>query len=248
MKELYSFVVNLEKEVEKTETKEEGGKTITVTQKVKEEVPVKIIIKQPSKRNLEDADLQYSIEMSSCIKKGILTKGMLVKKYLDSGGMVSETEAAEMIKIYNFIYQKEMEYHKLAGRTENKDEESQKKIVEEIFVARQRLIQLESNYTNLFNNTADTIAQNNVIRWFCLNMTHKQVLPDGNIEPMFPGDTFDAKVDSLHKMDEGEDQLYTKAYTKLATFVSFWFFSKNASKEDFEKLNKDIEEGKFSNE
>ena len=58
MKELFSFNITVNKEVEKTETKEENGQTITVTQKVKEDVPVRIIIKQPSRKNMEDADLQ----------------------------------------------------------------------------------------------------------------------------------------------------------------------------------------------
>jgi hypothetical protein len=46
-------------------------------------------------------------------------------------------------------------------------------------------------------------------------------------------------------MDETEDVVYTKAFRKLMTFVSFWYFSKNAKKEDFEKLESDIESGKF---
>ena len=85
MKELFSYTVNIPKEVEKTETKEENGTTITVTKKVTEETPVRVIIKQPSKKNIEDGGLQFSVEMSNCIKKGILTKGMLMKKYKDTG-------------------------------------------------------------------------------------------------------------------------------------------------------------------
>jgi len=32
-------------------------------------------------------------------------------------------------------------------------------------------------------------------------------------------------------------------YDKLSAFISFWYFSTNASKEDFEELEQDIEEG-----
>ena len=103
MKELFSFNITVNKEVEKTETKEENGQTITVTQKVKEDVPVRIIIKQPSRKNMEDADLQYSVEMSNCVKKGILTKGMLTKKYSDTGGMFSEDDAKELMKLYSVV-------------------------------------------------------------------------------------------------------------------------------------------------
>lgn len=244
MKELFSYIVKVNKEVEKTETKEENGQKITVTQKVKEEVPVKIIIKQPSRKNLEDAELQFSIEMSNCIKKGILTKGMLTKKYSDTGGVLSEDDAKELVTLYNKITQLQNDLLRLTSKSDY-DKEAEAVIIDKITNLRMRMVQVESTYRALFDNTADNIAQNNVIRWFCLHMAHTQVIPDGNIEPMFKGTTTEQKLESLHQMDENEDELYAKAYRKLATFMSFWFFSKNAKREDFEKLDNDIETGKF---
>jgi hypothetical protein len=244
MKELFSYTIKVNKEVEKTETKEENGQTTTITQKVKEDVPVKIIIKQPSRKNLEDAELQFSIEMSNCIKKGILTKGMLTKKYSDTGGVLSEDDAKELVHLYNKITQLENDILRLNSKSEL-DREAEAKVINEITTLRMRMVQVESSYRALFDNTADNIAQNNVIRWFCLHMAHSQVVPDGNIEPMFKGTTTEQKLESMHQMDEDEDEVYKKAYRKLATFVSFWFFSKNAKHEDFKKLNDDIETGKF---
>ena len=244
MKELFSYTIKVNKEVEKTETKEENGQTITVTQKIKEDVPVKIIIKQPSRKNLEDAELQFSIEMSNCIKKGILTKGMLTKKYTDTGGVLSENDAKELVTLYNKITQLENDVLRLNSKNEL-DREAEAKVISEITTLRMRMVQVESSYRSLFDNTADNIAQNNVIRWFCLHMAHSQVIPDGNIEPMFKGSTTEQKLESLHQMDEDENEIYKKAYRKLATFMSFWFFSKNAKHEDFKKLDDDIETGKF---
>lgn len=244
MKELFSYTVKVNKEIEKTETKEENGQKITVTQKVKEEVPVRIIIKQPSRRNLEDAELQFSIEMSNCIKKGILTKGMLTKKYSDTGGVLSEDDAKELVNLYNKITQLQNDLLRLTSKSDY-DKEAEAVIIDKITNLRMRMVQVESSYRALFDNTADNIAQNNVIRWFCLHMAHTQVIPDGNIEPMFKGTTTEQKLESLHQMDENEDEVYAKAYRKLATFMSFWFFSKNAKREDFEKLDNDIETGKF---
>ena len=244
MKELFSFNITVNKEVEKTETKEENGQTITVTQKVKEDVPVRIIIKQPYRKNMEDADLQYSVEMSNCVKKGILTKGMLTKKYSDTGGMFSEDDAKELMKLYSVDTSWQNELTRVVSKTDvNKEAETD--LIDKILAAKARIVQLESDNLTLFNNTADTIAQNNVIRWFCLNMAHTQVMPNGNIEPMFKGLTTEEKLAQLYVMDETEDVVYTKAFRKLMTFVSFWYFSKNAKKEDFEKLESDIESGKF---
>ena len=61
------------------------GEEITVTKKVKEKEPLAVKIKKPSRRELEDAELEFRVEMSKCIKKGILTKAMLAKKYSDTG-------------------------------------------------------------------------------------------------------------------------------------------------------------------
>ena len=80
-KELYSFGLDEEKEVEKTHTRKnkKTGEETTVTKKTKEKVPIQVKIKRPSRRELEDAELEYSVEMSRCVKRGILTKAMLYK-------------------------------------------------------------------------------------------------------------------------------------------------------------------------
>ena len=81
-KELYAFTVDEEKEVEKTHTRKnkKTGVETTVTKKVKETVPIQVRLKRPSRRELEDAELEYSVEMSRCVKRGILTKAMLVQE------------------------------------------------------------------------------------------------------------------------------------------------------------------------
>lgn len=243
MKELFDFTIKVNREVDKTETREEDGKTITVTSKVKEDVPVRIIFKQPSRRDIEDADLQFSVEMSNCVKKGILTKGMLVKKYSDTGGMFSDGDNRRLTDLYVEISKLQKDYTSLSLKT-NRIEGEEDAILTKIAQARKEAVQIETEYLNLFNHTADVIAQNNIIRWFCLNMTYKQE-SGGSIAPFFAGNTVQEKMDYMNKLDEDGDEIYEKAYKKLATFVTFWYYSKNANKEDFRQLEKDIEEGKY---
>jgi len=109
MKEIYSFTVELEKEVEKAvektiidkETGEE--KKVSVNEKIKEKEPVRIILKEPNRRQIEEADMEFSIEMSQCVKRGILTKAMLAKKYSDSGGLLAEEDAKNLSSKYSEI-------------------------------------------------------------------------------------------------------------------------------------------------
>ena len=114
-KELYSFTVDEEKEVEKTHTRKnkKTGEETTVTKKVIEKVPVQVRLKRPSRRELEDAELEYSVEMSRCVKRGILTKAMLYKKYSDTGGVWSEEDAKEYGRLYKEIFDIQNEYARL---------------------------------------------------------------------------------------------------------------------------------------
>ena len=111
-KELYSFTIDQEKEVEKTHTRKnkKTGEETTVTKKVTEKVPVQVKIKRPSRRELEDAELEYSVEMSRCVKRGILTKAMLYKKYSDTGGVWTEDEAKDYGRLYKKTFEIQNEY------------------------------------------------------------------------------------------------------------------------------------------
>jgi len=191
----------------------------------------------------EEAEIQFSVEMSNCIKKGILTKGMLVKKYSDTGGIFSEDDDKRLTAMYIDIAKLQREYVVLENGTAEQKQKAEV-VLEKLAATRKEMVDLESTYLNLFNNTADVIAQNNIIRWFCINLAHKQE-GGGKIEPLFTGSTYEQKLENMRDLDEAEDPLYQAAFRKLATFVSYWYFSKNATKEDFKKLEKDIEEGKY---
>ena len=105
MKEIYSFSVDLEtkttQEVEKVITDKETGKKEKV--KVEEEItstePIRVILKEPNRRQVEEADMEYSIEMSQCVKRGILTKAMLANKYTDTGGLIAQEDAKSIGKM-----------------------------------------------------------------------------------------------------------------------------------------------------
>ena len=70
-KQLYSFSIEDTKEVEektteKRKNKEGDEKEVEVSQKIQKKIPFKFVIKEPSRRELEEADMEYSIEMSRC--------------------------------------------------------------------------------------------------------------------------------------------------------------------------------------
>ena len=251
MKEIYSFTVELEKEVEKAiektiidkETGEE--KKVSVNEKVKEKEPVRIILKEPNRRQIEEADMEYSIEMSQCVKRGILTKAMLAKKYSDAGGLMAERDAQRLSTAYADLSKLQTDYTRLVTKTGEKnsqDEEKANKIIGEMGELRRQIVDMETDYASLFNHTADTKAQNRVILWYVLNLTY---VAHGEEDPelFFVGKTFEEKEQKYYELDESNDELYGLIEGKLATFISYWYFTAGVTREDLEQLDKDIEEG-----
>jgi len=117
LKEIYSFTFEKNEKVKRTETKknknEETGEEeeVSVTKEVSEAIPYRLVMKQPNRRQIEEAELEFSVEMSNCIKRGILTKAMLAKKYSDTGGLLAEEDAKALTKMY-------VEYGELSQESE----------------------------------------------------------------------------------------------------------------------------------
>ncbi len=75
-KVLYQFTINKIAEIEEEKSEvvtNEQGESVTRTykEKIKKEVPVEILINQPSRKQIQEADMEISIEMSKCIRNGI---------------------------------------------------------------------------------------------------------------------------------------------------------------------------------
>ena len=217
MKEIYSFSVDLEtkttQEVEKVITDKETGKKEKV--KVEEEItstePIRVILKEPNRRQVEEADMEYSIEMSQCVKRGILTKAMLANKYTDTGGLIAQEDAKNIGKMYGQLGELQSEYTRLSTKTGKKtkeDEEKLSSLLADIGTVRKQIIDTETAYSSLFNHTADTKAQNRVIMWYVLILTHVIRGEKGEIEPFFKGETFEEKENNYYELDEKNDKLY----------------------------------------
>jgi hypothetical protein len=252
MREIYSFTFDKKEKVKKTETSvvknEETGEDqeVSVTKEVIEETPYRLIMKQPTRRQIEEAELEFSVEMSNCIKKGILTKAMLAKKYSDTGGLLAEEDAKALTKMYVQYGELSQESEKIQiknSKTE-KDEERIKEISGEIAVLRKDIINVETSYSNLFNHTADVRAENKVIQWYILHLTFIQKDADDDLDTLFEGNDFEQKLQIYYELEESGDELYDLIGGKIAALYSFWYYSSGAvSAADFEKLDKDIEEG-----
>jgi hypothetical protein len=245
LKEIYNFTIyeETEKTVE-TVSKDENGDEVKVSKKATEKTPVKIILKKPSRRQIEEADLEYSVEMSRCVKKGILTKAMLVKKYSDTGGLMSETEAKTLYQLYQKLMELQREYTE--NETVNKGETNRQKKTEEITLemakVRDQIVKTEMAYQSLFDHTADMKAQNRLLLWYIINLTYIQREGDSKPVPYFKGEDFEDKLEDYYQKEESEDLQYFEIARKVSNIAAFWFYNQTAVKEDFDSLLTDKSE------
>jgi hypothetical protein len=242
LKEIYNFTIYEEKETPvETVSKDGEGNEIKVTKKEKVKTPIKVILKKPSRRQIEEADLEYSVEMSRCVKKGILTKAMLVKKYSDTGGLMSETEAKGLYEMYQRLMELQSEYTR--NETMNKDEPSYKKkndaLVLEMAEVRDKIVKTEMAYQSLFDHTADMKAQNRLLLWYIINLTFIQREGEDKPSPYFKGEDFEDKLEDYYAKEESEDFQYFEIASKISRIAAFWFYNQASSKQDYDALFED---------
>ena len=249
LKLLYQFTVDEVKEVEK-ESSRKNKKTgeVTITKKkVKEKVPLEVKIKKPSRRELEDAELQYTIEMSKCIKHGILTKAMLAKKYGDTGGAFTEEGQKEYGKLYKQILEFQNEYIKLDSATKL-DAEQKKRLEflkEEIARVKRELVDVESNLQGLFEHTADVKAQNKLLLWYGLHLTYIQREEDEEPIQYFKGSDYDEKLEDYYEKEEENSDVYQQVIKQVSTTLAFWFYNQASTQKEFEEIMDKVDKGEL---
>ena len=248
-KELYSFPLEREEEVEKETSRKDKktGDIIKKIKKVKEKIPYAIRLKRPSRRELEEAELEYSVEMSKCVKKGILTRAMLFKKYSDTGGMYTDDESRDYSEIYRKLLTLQNEYVRMDSIDKPTDSQKEKleKIKDDLAESKKKLVELESNMHSLFDHTADTKAQNKLLLWYTLMLTHIQGESDEAPVPYFKGDTFEEKTKDYYDKEDNSDEFYQEIVKKVTTILAFWFFNQASKPEEFNNLIEQMEKGEL---
>lgn len=257
--------VEVEKEVQverRRKNKETGKmekKLVTETRKVKEkqivkemrdvsqEKPVRVILKKPTRSQLEDGDMFYSIWLNKFIKMGLLTRAMLAKQHLDVGGSLTEDEKQKYAQLYVRLYEKQQAVQRFSLKTpderSNDETERLEKAVEELGVIRKELTDFEAVQASMFDHTADIKARNKTITWYLLHLAHKIEgdLDDDEMLPLFTGETYDDKYESYMELDEKDDPVYLLAIDKLSSLSTIWYMSGVSSQEDFDRLLEEID-------
>lgn len=238
-KKIYEFTISKEEEVDKVETKIEDGKEITITSKVKEQLPRKFFIKKPTRALFEEAELFYAVKLSEGIKAGLLTRSLLSKRYSNDGGALSEQDKGKYADLYLKLFDKQNEFQKLSIIDKNdrnkEDQEYFDKLSAEIINLRNEIQDFEIAQASLFDQTAENRARNKTILWWILHLSY--LIDKENKEACLFGDgSFDEKLAAYDGFEESQDEWLKNVVKKFAFYVSFWYMGRASSQEEFEKL------------
>lgn len=236
MESIYEFTLKkkVKKQVETKRTTKDGEEETVLSNRTVS-VPVKFIINKPTRKLADEAELFYSIQLSKAIKMGIVTKAMLIKKYADNGGALTEEESRELLKSIKKLHDLENEY-KLIEATKNKEEKKRSdEILLEIVKLKKELNDLEYSLQSVYQHTADAKAEKETLLWYAINLS-RAIEEDGEPEEFFQGLDFDEKLEDLYQKYETEEGFDFEAASTICRIIGYWFYHQNAKPEEIKKF------------
>lgn len=186
-------------------------------------------LKKPTRMEIDEADMIYSMNISECIKRGILTRDMLAKRYDDFGGHLTNSELKDYKNLMGEFAEVQKELQTV--KTKKAKEAAEKKF-EEIFSKLQQIQQIEEN---IFQRTAENIARNKTILWLVFSLA--QIKDGDGFEPVYAGVEHEEKYNSYAKQEEEDSDFAQGLLSKFSIYVTYWYTNKADKPEDFKALD-----------
>ncbi len=232
---LYTFSLPKPEMVDETTTSlDDKGNEVKTTVKVKKDVEHKFHIVKPIREQYEEVELFYGAKMAEGTRRGLLLRAVLEKQYSNDGGMFSEKEKKYRAELVTKLISFREDYEKLGVEPDNKEKKDV--ILKEMVEIQEELRNFEMFQQRLFDNTAESWAESKALMWWMFTLSH--IEKNGDIEPMFQGQTYEEKLKSLDKYEDGDWDFYKKVIERFQFLVTFWTRHKEAKPEDFDEVLK----------
>ena len=247
MKELYSFTINKEIEIEESESsRNENGEEVKTIKKVKKNEPVKVVVKKPTRNLFDEAELFYGVTLSEGIKSGLLTRALLAKRINNDGGVFSDDEQVEYSSSYVKLFELQNEFQKVSLIDKDKRSEDEKKqlllVMQDIENIREKIQNFEIAQSSLFEQTAENRARNKTIIWWLLNLSY--IEDNGEFKALFGEGSYREKLEVYDNIEDQDLDFEKRVIQKLVYLISFWYMGRASSKEEFDNLLKVISPNK----
>lgn len=233
IKSLYTFSVNIEKEVEKIEKIEKDGQTIETKTKLKEPVPVRFSLKKPSRTELDEIRFHYASEYNKAITEGFLTKGMMVNKYANNtGGIFSQNEAKQLLQLFAKRETLDLELKQAASISAPK--ETQDDLSAQLLAVSRQILEIELSNQTLFQYTAENKAKEQTVAYMFYYLTYTE--KNGTMVPYFEGKNFAEKKANHYKLEDSEDTLLLLVRDRLINLFAHYYEGVASTEEDFKRV------------
>jgi predicted nucleic acid-binding Zn-ribbon protein len=168
---------------------------------------------------------------------GIVTKAMLIKKYADTGGALSENESKNLLKSIKELNDLENEYKLLKATDKDKDEKRITELELEIAKLKKHMIDLESSLQSVYQHTANSKAERETLLWYVVNLA-KYVGEDGEELDWFEGLDAEEKLEDFYQKYDTEEGFDFDVVSKISKVVGYWFYAQESSPEQIDKFIK----------
>ena len=247
MKELYNYEVEIKQTVlktVKTEKKKKNKETgkfekieVEVEKEVEETEDYQFSIKAPNTRVRKEAEIFYSIKLNGYIQKGILTHRQVFNKYMDNGGILSKDENEESFQALLELSKIKQDLEGMAAtKKEGKEGEGAEELLNKQRELYDTLYDMELQKDAIFSTSADSMAKNNLIEWWILNLTHYRKGETEEYKPFFGDGDFEDKYELLCQMEDNEHELFNLAIPTAANVVTLWSTSGTESLEEYKEV------------
>lgn len=230
---LFDWSVFLDREVDETTAETRDGQQVKVTQKVVKPVATRFGIRQPTRRELNQASLFYKKEYNRFIGLGLMTQAMMINKFSNlTGGVLNEQEKRRLID----LAEKDAKLQEEIVAAMNQPDEVKSKLQKEQVKVRLEYYEISAANEAVFANTADKSAASQLNLWFIYNMT--LVDRDSKWRQYFEGKDFSEQEEFMWKLEDAGDELYQKASQLMATYVGWYVNGYASTPEQFAEKEK----------
>lgn len=214
MKEIFSYELPY-KTKEKVTKVQEDGSELSSMQDI--EKKIKVIIKQPTRKEVESAKNTYQEAWSDAVRRGILTRAIIDKTYSNQDGILSESDKKELQKASDQINKVRLEYEKFKDIKEEDKTDKQKKEIEKLLEkfteAKNKFNQLEQLSESLYRNSAENIAQEKQLLYNTLFLSY--IEQDGKVRPISEGETVEDRLSKLDSILDDDSSEQSKELSKF---------------------------------
>jgi len=245
IKHIYDFIVYNEENVEVIKETDNGKLHTTELKRI----PKTIVMKEPSRQEMEELETAYAVAMSNSIRKGIMTKAMLAKFYAENGGVMTQEEGRKLAKLYDDYAIKQLEFQRLALNSQKNDERLTE-LTAEIMVLYTAIQDVETLQSGIFDQTAETRSRNKAVEWCMMNLTYViQDIPKEGGEvtqryiPFFGDGSMEDRLEQYDTMLAVGNEFDLKVINKIAIMFAFWYLGRAVERNDFDTVMDSIDPG-----